>query len=128
MVDRPSMLVLLGRGPATGPGPAGLWGPRVPEAGPPGDDRLQAQGRGTGGVIGLRERDGAPRNRSIRPLVPYTTGTQGAPPISQYTFYEEIRFTVMNKKAQVIPKYHRFSSPAIPRFGCSLLLCVSFHC
>ena len=23
---------------------------------------------------------------------------------------------------------HRFSSPAIPRFGCSLLLCVSFHC
>ena len=23
---------------------------------------------------------------------------------------------------------HRFSSPAVPRFGCSLLLCVSFHC
>ncbi len=23
---------------------------------------------------------------------------------------------------------HRFSSPAFPRFGCSLLLCVSFHC
>ena len=23
---------------------------------------------------------------------------------------------------------HRFSSPAIPRLGCSLLLCVSFHC
>ena len=23
---------------------------------------------------------------------------------------------------------HRFSSPAIPIFGCSLLLCISFHC
>ena len=84
MVDRPSMLVLLGRGPATGPG---LWGPRVSEAGPPGDDRLQAQGRGTGGVIGLRERDGAPRNRSIRPLVPYTTGTHEVPLLFHSTLF-----------------------------------------
>ena len=37
-----------------------------------------------------------------------------------------LMFTV-NKKAQMFAG-HRFSSPAIPRFGCSLLLCVSFHC
>ena len=74
---------MLGRGPATGPEALGA----ACEAGPPGDDRL-AQGRGTGGVIGsLRERDGAPRNRSIRPLVPYTTGTHEVPLLFHSTLF-----------------------------------------
>ena len=75
VVDRPSML---GRGPATGPAEALGEGP----------PRGRARGRGTGGVIGsLRERDGAPRNRSIRPLVPYTTGTHEVPLLFHSTLF-----------------------------------------
>ena len=49
------------------------------------------------------------------------TESRGAPAVPHH-------FERVGSRRTGCSNSHRFSSPAFPRFGCSLLLCVSFHC